>query len=145
MTIFDLPASTAAQDLQQWQPILNWIRPTLYPPQAANDGPEQAQTRAVAKVPAQAIAPRPSVAATLGARALNPAPAQKAAASRLGSSLPGSLMPAQESLVHGARMSAQSNARAVGRPVQVSSAPAMTRNVNSPDGLQIPQFLKRGT
>lgn len=148
MTIFDLPASTAAQDLQQWQPILNWIRPTLYPPQAANDAPERTQARAVAKAPAQMIPPRPSVAATLGARPLNPAPAQKAtptAPSRLGSSLPGSLMPAQESLVHGARMSAQSNARAVGRPVQVSSAPAMSRNVNSPDGLQIPQFLKRGT
>ncbi|MEP6773090.1 MAG: chromosome partitioning protein, partial [Polaromonas sp.] len=64
---------------------------------------------------------------------------------RLGSSLSNSLMPAQESMVHGARMSAQSTARAVGRPVQVSTAPAMSRNVNSPDGMQIPQLLKRGT
>ena len=118
MTMFDLPASAAATDLAQWQPILNWLRPTLYPPQAANDAtPEQAQARTVAKAPARVIAPRPSVAATLGARPLNPAPAptQKAAPSRLGSSLPGSLMPAQESLVHGARMSAQSTARTVGR------------------------------
>jgi len=146
MTMFDLPASAAAPDLAQWQPILNWLRPTLYPPQAANDAPEQAQARTVAKAPARVIAPRPSIAATLGARPLNPAPVQKVAtASRLGSSLPGSLMPAQESLVHGARMSAQSTARAVGRPVQVSTAPAMSRNVNSPDGLQIPQFLKRAT
>jgi nitric oxide synthase oxygenase domain/subunit len=76
---------------------------------------------------------------------LSTAAAAKLAPGRLGSSLPGSLMPAQESLVHGARMSAQSTARAVGRPIQVSSVPAMSRNVNSPDGLQIPQFLKRGT
>jgi chromosome partitioning protein len=146
MTMFDLPASTAAQDLQQWQPILQWLRPTLYPPQAANDAPDQAQARTVVKASARVIAPRPSVAATLGARALNPAPvpAPKADASRLGSSLSSSLMPAQESMVHGARMSSQSTARAVGRPVQVSTAPALSRNVNSPDGMQIPQFLKRG-
>lgn len=146
MTMFDLPASAAAPDLAQWQPILNWLRPTLYPPQAANDAPEQTQARTAAKAPARVIAPRPSVAATLGARPLNPLPVQKVAtASRLGSSLPGSLMPAQESLVHGARMSAQSTARAVVRPVQAAGTPAMSRNVNSPDGLQIPQFLKRAT
>ena len=145
MTIFDLPASAAAQDLQQWQPILQWLRPTLYPPQAANDAPERAHAAAPAKAPVRAIAPLPSTAATLGARPLNPPSAAKAASARLGSSLPNSLMPAQESLVHGARMSAQSNARAVGRPVQVSTAPALSRNVNSPDGMQIPHFLKRGT
>ena len=146
MTMFDLPASAAAPDLAQWQPILNWLRPTLYPPQAANDAPEQAQARTVAKAPARVIAPRPSIAATLGARPLNPAPVQKVAtASRLGSSLPGSLMPAQESLVHGARMSAQSTARAVGRPVQAASAPALPRSSGASDGLPIPQFLKRAT
>ncbi|MCZ8255347.1 MAG: ParA family protein [Polaromonas sp.] len=150
MTMFDLPASTAAQDLQQWQPILQWLRPTLYPPQAANDAPAEkgqapAAARTLAKTPARAIAPLPSTAATLGARPLNPAPAAGSAAPRVGSSLSSSLMPAQESMVHGARMSAQSTARAVGRPVQVSSAPAMSRNVNSGDGLQIPQLLKRGS
>ncbi len=151
MTMFDLPASTAAQDLQQWQPILQWLRPTLYPPQAANDAPaEKGQApvpaKTLARAPAKALTPLPSTAATLGARPLNPASAAAGtAAPRVGSSLPSSLMPAQESMVHGARMSAQSTARAVGRPVQVSNAPAMSRNVNSPDGLQIPQFLKRGT
>ena len=132
--------------MAQWQPILNWLRPTLYPPQAAHDAPEQAQARTAAKAPARVIAPRPSVAATLGARPLNPSHVQKVeTASRLGSSLPGSLMPAQESLLHGARMSAQSTARAVVRPVQAAGTPAMSRNMNSPDGLQIPQFLKRAT
>jgi len=147
MTMFDLPPSAAAPDLAQWQPILNWLRPTLYPPQAANDAPDQAQARAVvATAPARMLTPRPSVAATLGARALNPAPVQKtAAAPRLGSSLPGSLMPAQESLVHGARMSAQSSARTMGRPVPPPSAPALPRNTGASDGLPIPQFLKRAT
>jgi chromosome partitioning protein len=147
MTIFDLPAGTVAPDLAQWQPILQWLRPTLYPPQAANDAAEKSQAPTALRTPAR------SSPATLAAtqpsrptRVVSPAAAApKAAPSRLGSSLPGSLMPAQESLVHGARMSAQSTARAVGRPVQVSSAPAMSRNVNSPNGLQIPQFLKRGT
>ena len=37
MTIFDLPTQTAAIDLQQWEPILDWLKPLLYPPQAAND------------------------------------------------------------------------------------------------------------
>jgi chromosome partitioning protein len=146
MTIFDLPASTVAQDLQQWQPILNWLRPTLYPPQAANDAAEKPQAAATLRTPASAKPVVPAAPPSRLSRVLSSAAATpKAAPSRLGSSLPGSLMPAQESLVHGARMSAQSTARAVGRPVQVSNAPAMSRNVNSPDGLQIPQFLKRGT
>ena len=139
MTIFDLPAHTVASDLAQWQPILQWLRPTLYPPQAANDAPTGTHTASVAALPAHAP--------VLGGRPLRSAPAARdttSASARLGSSLPGSLMPAQESLVHGGRLSASSTARAVGRPVQQSSSPALTRNVNSPDGLQIPQFLTRG-
>ncbi|MES2944692.1 MAG: chromosome partitioning protein [Pseudomonadota bacterium] len=37
MTIFDLSPKLAAFDLQQWQPLLQWLQPVLYPPQAAND------------------------------------------------------------------------------------------------------------
>ena len=37
MTIFDLPQQSVAFDLQQWQPILDWLEPLMYPPQAAND------------------------------------------------------------------------------------------------------------
>lgn len=36
MTIFDLAEHLAATDLQEWQPILNWLKPLLYPPQAAS-------------------------------------------------------------------------------------------------------------
>jgi chromosome partitioning protein len=31
VTLFDLPRDTVSQDLAQWQPILDWINPTLYP------------------------------------------------------------------------------------------------------------------
>lgn len=32
MTLFDLPAEKAAQDLAQWAPILQWLKPVLMPP-----------------------------------------------------------------------------------------------------------------
>jgi hypothetical protein len=69
--------------------------------------------------------------------------APQAVPNRLGSSLPNSLMPAQESMVHGARLSVLGSGRSGTTPVVSSGKPAMSRNVNSPDGLQIPQFLKR--
>jgi chromosome partitioning protein len=62
---------------------------------------------------------------------------------RLGSSLPNSLMPAQESMIHGGRLSVLGSNRISAAPVVSTGKPAMARNVNSPDGLQIPQFLKR--
>ena len=43
------------------------------------------------------------------------------------------------------RMSAQSTARAVERPLQAASAPALPRSSGASDGLPIPQFLKRAT
>lgn len=36
LTIFDLPPSQAAADLAQWQPLLEWLEPSLQPPQAAD-------------------------------------------------------------------------------------------------------------
>jgi chromosome partitioning protein len=38
LTMFDLPGTQAAADLQQWQPILEWLAPVVSPPVAANDG-----------------------------------------------------------------------------------------------------------
>jgi chromosome partitioning protein len=132
MTIFDLPAQTAASDLQQWEPILNWLKPLLYPPQAANDAsPSQ---------PMAAVKPSP-VKSVLASVAKTATP--QAVPNRLGSSLPNSLMPAQESMIHGARLSVLGSGRPNTAPVVSSGKPALSRNVNSSDGLQIPQFLKR--
>ena len=140
MTIFDLSSQTAAIDLQQWEPILRWLKPLLYPLQAANDAspasPAAGLSQSPIVKPVFAPANRPAPAA------MPPSPARSNAA-RLGSSLPNSLMPAQESMVHGGRMSVLGSGRAVAAPIVSTGKPALTRNVNSPDGLQIPQFLKR--
>jgi chromosome partitioning protein len=37
LTMFDLPPNQAAADLAQWAPIIEWMKPVLQPPQAAND------------------------------------------------------------------------------------------------------------
>ena len=136
MTIFDLPVNTAAIDLQQWAPIVNWLKPLLYPPQAANDAsPSQ---------PTTAIGPGPSAQMlTSVAKPIATAASPSGTPNRLGSSLPNSLMPAQESIIHGARLSVLGSGRPSTAPVVSSGKPALSRNVNSSDGLQIPQFLKR--
>ncbi|MES2360433.1 MAG: ParA family protein [Pseudomonadota bacterium] len=133
MTIFDLPTQIAAADLQQWESILGWLEPLLYPPQAANDAlPAAASTNQAAP---RVLTPAPASPGTF-----RPAPPDNP---RLGRSLPSSLMPAQESMVHGGRLSVLGAGRPGGAPVVSSGKPAMARNVNSTDGLQIPQFLKR--
>lgn len=129
MTIFDLSSAIAATDLRQWEPILDWLRPVLYPPQAANDSLLSMATLA------RQVSPSP-VDAIMRAQAMP-------ASTRLGSSLPNSLMPAQESLVHGGRLSMHGPGRLTGTPVLPTGKPAMTRNSSSADCLQIPQFLKR--
>jgi chromosome partitioning protein len=105
LTMFDLPASQAAADLAQWEPILQWLEPIVNPPQAANDGPG---------------ASRPPV-------------------TRIASSRPQALMPAQEALVHGSRLltggrvlNPQPARQASARPVPVAR-----------ESGQIPGFLKR--
>lgn len=141
MTIFDLPPSLTALDLQQWEPILQWLRPVLYPPQAANDG---SATSLPAHLQTSHSIPRP-----ISAIAATPTPLNRTepVSGRLGSSLPSSLMPAQESLVHGGRLSMHGPGRLTGAPVVATTRPALTnnmaRNVNSQDGLALPQFLKQ--
>ncbi len=135
MTIFDLPPSVAAADLQQWEPILDWLKPLLYPQQAANDASPSQPVSAINAI-------KPSPVKSVLAAAAKP-PVQHTASNRLGSSLPNCLMPAQESIIHGARLSVMGSGRASSAPVVSTGKPAMTRNVNSQDGLQIPQFLKR--
>jgi len=136
MTIFDLPKQTAATDLQQWAPILDWLSPLLYPPQAANDASPSQPMAGIKSGPATSM---PATAATPAA----PATTYQGAPNRMGSSLPNSLMPAQESIVHGARLSVLGSGRPSATPVMFSGKPALSRNVNLPDGMQIPQFLKR--
>jgi len=110
LTLFDLPLQQTTLDMTQWEPIVNWLSPLLYPVQAAND----------------------------------PSPASENPASRLGTSRPQNLMPAQESLVHGGRLSMFAPARPA---QQTGPAPARTALPKSESvstgGLQIPQFLKR--
>lgn len=128
LTIFDLQPQLAAADLAQWAPILQWLKPLLYPPQAANDG------TGVVRPPARTLAPR---------GAASPLTAPGEVVSRRLGSLPGSLMPAQESLVQGGRMSSLSAGRTTPAPVSPPVAPTLARPARAADSLQIPQFLKR--
>jgi chromosome partitioning protein len=129
LTIFDLQPSLAAPDLAQWAPILQWLQPLLYPPQAANDG-------TAALHPAAVRTPAPK------GRASPPTAPQEVVSKRLGS-LSSSLMPAQESMVHGGRLSALSAGRMAAAPAQPTGTPTLGRTSRAADGRQIPQFLKR--
>ena len=136
MTIFDLPAQTAAADLLQWAPILDWLKPLLYPPQAANDA-SRSEPKTAAKLGPSTPMPSSVI------KPVATATSHQTGQNRLGSSLPNSLMPAQESMVHGGRLTVLGSSRTSAAPVVANGKPALSRNVNSPDGMQIPQFLKR--
>lgn len=104
LTMFDLRPIQAETDLAQWAPVIEWMKPVLQPPQAAND----------------------------------PSPLPPPAA-RVGPSRPGSLMPAQEALIHGSRLMAASGARAA---VIEHRTPVRTLP-SSEDAKAIPRFLTR--
>jgi chromosome partitioning protein len=103
LTMFDLPTGQAAADLAQWAPIIEWMKPILQPPQAAND-----------------------------------AAAPGGPATRIGTSRPGSLMPAQEALVHGSRLMAGSGARSA-----VIEHRTPVRTLPRGEDATLPRFLKR--
>jgi chromosome partitioning protein len=142
MTIFDLPPNLTTVDLQQWEPILQWLRPVLYPPHAPNDS---AATKANTHLPTD-YSMSGGIANAVSATPTNMNRTEPAY-NRLGSSLPSSLMPTQESLVHGGRLSMHGPGRLTGAPVMATTRPELTnnlaRNVNSQDGLELPQFLKQ--
>jgi chromosome partitioning protein len=135
LTIFDLTPSQAAADLAQWQPILEWMTPLLNPVQAAND-----PTPVTRAVPVTRAAPVTRARRPHGTRSM-----WRERPSRLGNSRPASLMPAQESLVHGGRLSAfAASTRPAAVPAQPVNRPSLPRAANPADAQQIPQFLKRG-
>ncbi|MDO8276676.1 MAG: ParA family protein [Burkholderiaceae bacterium] len=137
MTVFDLPPAQAATDLNQWATLIDWLRPILYPVQAAND----AAPAAAEASPASRAIP-PALLAAAREQSARPQGTRSPRAT-VASSLSGSLKPAQESLIHGSRLSVIGTQRA---PVLAKPAaqPALARSVPSGDGLQIPSFLKRG-
>ena len=145
MTIFDLPPQAAAIDLKQWEPILRWLRPVLYPQQSTNELANDFLScrRAITRVPPSQPSPHRLIAAAEDKPAVTSPVNQFTHTTRLGSSLPSSLMPAQESLVHGSRLSVNSPSRFTGAPVVFNGKPAVTRNASFVDRLHIPQFLKR--
>ena len=52
-------------------------------------------------------------------------------------------MPAQESMVHGGRLSVLGAYKVSSMPLVPGGKPTLARPVNSPDGLPITQLLKR--
>lgn len=94
-TIFDLRSTMVQADLNQWEPILQWLQPvTQLPTTARAESPTDVQ-------PAMRQAPQHSPV---------PAGLQGASSERVHSPRAPSLMPAQESLVHGSRLSVFSSA-----------------------------------
>ena len=147
MTIFDLPEHLAATDLKQWEPLIAWLEPLFYPAQAANDATSPAGAPrlqpALSQQPERLNRPLQGsagdAAPTAAAHGLS---RSTATAVRLGSALTNSLMPAQESLVHGARLTMHGPGRINPLPIVSTGKPMLTRNAASPDSLQIPPFLK---
>jgi chromosome partitioning protein len=127
LTIFDLSPKLVQPDLAQWAPILHWLKPQLYAPQAANDG--NSRQRPVART----LVPQP----------VPVSPAAAAMSKQLGP-MSDALKQTPESLVHGERLSAPSNSPAPTAPIQASVKPAATRPNWLTDGRYIPQFLRRG-
>ena len=128
LTIFDLQPQQAAADLAQWAPILQWLKPQLYPPQAANDG------STVLRPPARSLAPKSAVL---------PRTMSEEVVSRQRGALPTSLMPAQESMVQGGRLSTLSGGRTATATAKPVAKPTLARTART-GGPEIPQFLKRG-
>ena len=65
LTIFDLPASRVQTDLEQWQPILQWLAPLLETSTPADAAPAQPR-----RVPAPAAVPRTGVTTAQQGRSL---------------------------------------------------------------------------
>lgn len=122
VTLFDVAGPAQQTDLAQWEPILSWLRPIA-----------RVQLPApVIPVPATALAAAP------------PSPMRQPASSTSPSTVPSSraasLMPAQESLVHGSRLTVF----APGFKTEAEGAVGVDLNRALPGhGGAVPQFLLR--
>jgi chromosome partitioning protein len=91
LTLFDLPPAVVRPDLEQWQPILDWLRPVLQPEatQRSARAPETARSGPPTVIQASAE-PTPRRPAPAPARVLHGVrtPAGGAAVGRLLGSLP---------------------------------------------------------
>jgi chromosome partitioning protein len=92
LTLFDLPAAVVRPDLEQWQPILDWLRPVLQPESvasvaAATGSNEAARTGPATVLPGGSIPARrpaePVNRVLPGVRAATPAPAASTPMGRL--------------------------------------------------------------
>ncbi len=132
LTIFDIPPAKAEADLAQWQPILNWLGPVFNPTLAANDAS-----------PSASSALRPTMRPNDGTpSAASKLPLRHAAP--VGASRPGSLMPAQESLAHGGRLSAFASGARPGVAQPATTRAALPRASAPGESTRSPEFLRRG-
>lgn len=132
LTIFDLPPRQASTDMAQWAPLLDWLAPVFNPVLAAND-PAPTSQQGVRQV--MRPIDRPALAAE---------PQELRATTPVGASRPGSLMPAQESLVHGGRLSAFASGARPGTTTAMPARAALPRASTPGQTARIPEFLRRG-
>lgn len=125
-TLFDLRSAVTKPDLEQWEPILQWLQP-------------MAQFAPAGVPVAMETAPTSWESASLRTTTL---PARSDALDeRIPTSRVASLMPAQESMVHGSRLSVFS----ANQPVEhgTSDAVSATRAGRELRGMGAPGFLLR--
>lgn len=138
LTLFDLAPSQVTADLAQWAPILEWLMPLLHPVQAANDSAGQTSGPVSNHATSRAPAAASRMGAAGGASAVGGIGGMSG--TRVGSSRPVSLMPAQDSLIHGGRLAPPRRSPA---PAQPLAKPSLPRTAAAGESQQIPQFLKR--
>ncbi len=126
-TIFDMRGAAIKPDLEQWEPILNWLQPVTQLPRSG-----------VAAAPAPAAAPPNDDDWRMEDEdhAHVAAPHQ-----RIPSPRAATLMPAQEALVHGSRLSVFSPAQPIGHS-PVNTLP-QSRLGRDPHNASAPRFLLR--
>ncbi len=132
-TLFDQPASAVSADLLQWEPILEWLNPITKlrskPAQGAS-----AELRAATTLPAAMPATQTSV----------PKPLQSVrSVQRISAPRAASLMPAQEAMVPGDRLSIIAAARPTPAAQQTEEDFALERHTRTRGSDAVPHFLLR--